>query len=149
MLSLTEKRLDYKNMPYGYAVCFNETCQLKDACMHYQAYLLQPKDQLSGHAILPSAWQDGKCQRYCEVKLIKKAWGFTNIYKNVPQHLKAQARRQVQYLFSMGCGPYYRYHHGENKLSPRQQEDIMKILAKYGSTNGLKFDHYEEDFNFS
>lgn len=149
MLTLMEKQLQNKNIPYGYAVCFNEACQLREKCMHYQAYLLQSKDQLSGHAILPSAWQAGKCQRYCEVKLVKKAWGFTNIYNNVPYYLKAEARQKVKNYFSSGNGPYYRYHHGDNKLSPRQQEDIMRILAKYGSTDGLKFDRYEEDFDFS
>ena len=55
------------------------------------------------------------------------------------------ARRRAR----SGNGPYYRYHHGENKLSPRQQEDIMQILAKYGSTDGLAFDHYEVDYDFS
>ena len=43
---------------------------------------------------------------------------------------------------------YYRYHHGENKLSPRQQQDILQIRAKFGPTDGLAFDHYETAFNF-
>jgi len=148
MLSLMEKQLENKNIPSGFALCFNETCQLRKSCMHYQAYLLQPKERLSGPAILPSAWQDGECQRYCEEKLVKKAWGFTDIYRNVPYYLKAEARRKVKNYFSSGNGPYYRYHHGENKLSPRQQEDIIKILANYGNTEGLAFDHYEMDYDF-
>lgn len=36
----------------------------------------------------------------------------------------------------------------ENKLSPRQQEDIIKILANYDNTEGLAFDHYEMDYDF-
>lgn len=144
-----EKHLQETNIPSGYALCFNETCQLREKCLHYQAYLLQPKERLSGPAILPSAWKSGECQRYCEEKLIKKAWGFCNIYKNVPYYQKAEARRKVMNYFSSGNGPYYRYHHGENKLSPRQQEDIFQILAKYGSTDGLAFDHYEMDYDFS
>ena len=144
-----EKYLQETNIPSGYALCFNETCQLREKCLHYQAYLLQPKERLSGPAILPSAWKSGECQRYSEEKLIKKAWGFCNIYKNVPYYLKAEAHRKVKNYFSSGNGPYYRYHHGENKLSPQQQEDIMGILAKYGSTEGLAFDHYEMDYDFS
>jgi hypothetical protein len=45
-------------------------------------------------------------------------------------------------------GPYYRVHHGENKITPKQQDDIMQILAKFGSTEGIKFDHYETDWDF-
>ena len=41
-----------------------------------------------------------------------------------------------------------RYYHGENLLSPKQQEDIMKILADYGPTEDLAFDHYVTDFDF-
>ena len=68
------------------------------------------------------------------------------------EHLEPPDRRVeyecVKNYFSSGCGPYYRYHHGENLLSPRQQEDIMNILARYGSTEGLAFDHYVTDFDF-
>ena len=34
------------------------------------------------------------------------------------------------------------------KLSPKQQDDIMKILAHFGSTEGIHFDHYETDWDF-
>jgi hypothetical protein len=149
MLSLMEKQLEYKNIPWEYPLCFNEACKLRESCMHYQAYKLHPKERLTGPAVLPSAWQDGECQRYSETGLVKKAWGFSNIYNNVPNYQKAEARRRVKSYFSWGNGPYYRYHHGVNKLSPRQQEDIMQILAKYGSTDGLEFDHYEMDYDFS
>lgn len=149
MLSLMEKQLEYKNIPWEYPLCFNEACKLRESCMHYQTYKLHPKERLTGPAVLPSAWQDGECQRYSETKLVKKAWGFSNIYNNVPNYQKAEARRRVKSYFSWGNGPYYRYHHGENKLSPRQQEDIMQILSTFGSTNGLEFDHYEMDYDFS
>ena len=89
--------------PYGYALCFNEECQLRDTCLHYQAYLLKSADRLGGPAIYPDAWKNGQCQRYNEVRLAKKAWGFTH---------------------------------------------IMDILAQYGPTDGLAFDHYETVWDF-
>ena len=119
MLGVMEKTLESKNIPWGFELCFNSDCPLRDKCLHF-----------------------------CEDKLVQKAWGFSKIYKNVPHYLRAEARRCVKNYFSSGCGPYYRYHHGENKLSPRQQQDILKILAKYGPTDGLAFDHYETAFNF-
>ena len=143
-----EKQLEIKNIPYGYPLCFNEECLLRDKCMHYQAYLLKGGTQLAGSAIYPEAWKNGKCQRFNEVKMVKKAWGFTRIYNNVPHYQKAEARQRVMNYFSRGCGPYYRYHHGENKLSPREQEDIIAILAKFGTTEGIAFDHYETDWDF-
>ena len=99
-LDIMENNKELKNIPWGYELCFNENCELREKCMHYQAYL------------------------------------------------RAEARRRVRRYFSGGCGPYYRYHHGENLLSPRQQEDIMQILAAFGSTEGIRFDHYEADWDF-
>ena len=148
MLGLMEKQLESKNIPYGYKLCFNESCPLRDKCLHYQAYLLKPADRIGGPAIYPDAWKNGQCQRFNEAKQVQKAWGFTHIYDNVPHHLRASARRCVSNYFSAGSGPYYRYHHGENKLSPRQQADIMAILAKFGSTEDLAFDYYETDWDF-
>ena len=143
-----EKRLELENIPWGYELCFNGNCAWREKCMHYQAYLLQPGDRMSGVAVLPAAWEKGACQRFKEVKLVRKAWGFSRIYKNVPNHLMAEARRCVMNYFSRGCGPYYRYHHGDNRLSPSQQRDILDILGKYGSIDDLAFDHYTTDFDF-
>ena len=92
--------------------------------------------------------QNGECKYFREKRLVQKAWGFTHLYDNVPQRDKADARRCVRSSFSGGNGPYYRYHHGENLLSPEQQEEIMKIIAQYGSTDGIRFDHYVEAWDF-
>lgn len=148
MLEMTEQELKYENLPWGFMVCFNSDCKLRETCMHYQAGLLQPENKLSGHVVFPQAWKSGTCKCYLEKKIVRKAWGFNRIYRNVPQKEKAEARTYVKSYFSSGNGPYYRYHHGENLLSPKQQKDIMKILAKYGPTEDLTFDHYVTDFDF-
>ena len=71
-----EKQLESKNIPYGYALCFNESCPLRDTCLHYQAYLMKSENRLGGPAIYPNAWKNGLCKRYNEAKMIRKAWGF-------------------------------------------------------------------------
>ena len=47
-----------------------------------------------------------------------------------------------------GNGPYYRVHHGENMLSPQKQEEILKVVAMFGSIEGIGFDHYVTDWDF-
>ena len=117
--------------------------------MHYQAQLIQQEDRPYGPCVYPTAWQNGgDCKCFREKRLVEKAWGFTHLYDNVPKNLRAEARRRVQSFFSDGCGPYYRYYHGENLLSPEQQEGILKIVAQFGSTDGLRFDHYVEEWDF-
>ena len=145
---MEEKKLTYNDVPMGYSLCFNNECANKACCMHYQARLLMPKERYYGQAIYPTAWQDGACKAFREKRLVRKAWGFTKLYHNIPHRDVAEARRCVRNYFSGGCGPYYRYHHGENLLSPEQQEDVMKIIAQYGSTDGIRFDNYVEAWDF-
>ena len=42
----------------------------------------------------------------------------------------------------------YRVHHGENMLSPQKQEEILKVVAMFGSIEGIGFDHYVTDWDF-
>ena len=145
---MEEKKLTYNDVPTGYPLCFNDGCTKKACCMHYQARLLLPEGRQHGPAIYPIAWQNGECKCFREKRLVQKAWGFKHLYDHVPQRDRAEARRCVRTFFSSGCGPYYRYHHGENMLSPEQQDLIMKIVAKFGSTDGIRFDHYVTDWDF-
>ena len=149
MLGVMENQLEYEKIPWGYELCFNKDCQLRDQCLHYQAYQLKPAEKVGGAAVYPDAWKSGECVSFREAKLVQWAWGFDGLYKNVPRHQRADARSCVRSYFSCGFGPYYRYHHGDKMLSPRQQQDIMAILAKFGSIEGLTFDHYVTDWDFN
>ena len=148
VMDIIEKELKNENIPWDSSLCFNDACGQKDQCMHYQARLLKAEGRYIGQAVYPTAWQEGECRCFREKKLVQMAWGFSQIYKNVPFHQRAKARQCVSNYFSSGNGPYYRYHHGENKLSPKQQADIMKILANFGPTEGLNFDHYVMEWDF-
>jgi hypothetical protein len=79
---------------------------------------MKSENRLGGPAIYPDAWKNGLCKRYNEAKMIRKAWGFSHIYNNVPHYLRAEARQKVSNYFSNG------------------------------STDGLAFDHYETDWGF-
>lgn len=145
---MEEKELKWKDIPGGYSLCFNDACGKKDQCMHYKARLLMPEGRYRGQAVYPTAWQDGECRCFSEKKLVDKAWGFTKLYDGIPNKERAEARQCVHSCFGRGNGQYYRYHHGENKLSPKQQKDILKALANFHPTEEPKFDHYEKDWDF-
>lgn len=144
----TDKELTYKDVPMGYPLCFNHECVKAACCMHYQARLTLPEGRHHGPAVYPTAWQDGACNYFREKRLIQKAWGFTHLYDNVPQRDKAEARHCVRSLFGRGNGPYYRVHHGENMLTPEEQDQIIKALAKYCNPDSVRFDHYVEAWDF-
>ena len=80
---------------------------------------------------------------------VKKAWGFSKLYDKIPYRDRAEARQCVHSYFGRGNGPYYRVHHGENMLSPKQQADILAIIAKFCPIDEVKFDHYVTDWDYS
>ena len=142
------KELNKEDIPWSYPLCFNGECKKKDDCMHYQARLLKYENRQYGPAVYPAAWQNGECEEYRKKRLIRKAWGFTHLYDNVPARQRADARQAVHSVFGNGNGPYYRAYHGETMLSPERQEEIMKVLKEYGSAEGVKFDHYVTVWDF-
>ena len=147
-MNMKDQELRANEVPDGYPLCFNDACGMKNTCMHHQAMLLKQGERTKGPAIYPTAWQNGACPYYQEKKRVQKAWGFSQLYKNVDRYHKAQARQSVSSFFGRGNGQYYRAHHGEIMLTPKQQEGIMSILAQYGRIDDIKFDHYKSVWDF-
>ena len=54
---MKEIKLNVKDIPSGYALCFNSDCADKDKCLHYQAKLLMADRCYKGQAVYPVAWQ--------------------------------------------------------------------------------------------
>jgi len=52
----------------------------------------------------------------------------------------------TDYLGSKGT--YYRYKDGERLLSPEQQQWMAELFAKYGYDRDIRFDAYEDEYNF-
>jgi len=144
-----KKLIPTKKIPHSYERCFNDSCPQSHECLHHQAYQLTRGQRLCGPAIYPEAWAEGTCQRFTDSQPVQLAWGFSSLYRNVPRHQRAEARHRVMQYFSSGNGPYYRHHHGEQKLTPRQQQDILQIVSAYGTTDDVFFDHYELGYDFS
>ena len=144
---MDNNELKAKDIPSGYALCFNSDCEKKDCCLHYLAQQLVGDEYNKGQAVYPAAWKDGKCRCYHEKKLVQKAWGFSQLYRNLPSYLRAEARRNVSLLFGSGNGQYYRAHHGRIMISPKRQKEIMEVLKPFGNTD-VKFDHYVKVWDF-
>lgn len=114
-------------------------CTIRPCCLHQRAAIVdQPFSLRLGRTASADAI----------AKLVKKAWGFSGLYKNVDHRDKTAARQSVSSYFGRGNGQYYRAHHGEILLSPKQQKDILQIVAQYGPLDGIKFEHYKVDWDF-
>lgn len=149
MTTMNENTFDYTKIPQGYAYCFNRECPLHAHCMHYLAGQHAPAGRLVGPAVYPWALHDGQCELYRECHPVRMAWGFGRLYAHLPRHLVSAARASVQRYFSLGASTYYRYHHGERKLTPRQQEEVIAIVMGFGSREEPSFDHYAMEYDLT
>lgn len=123
--------------------CFNSQCPMHDDCIHYVTGMFLDDGHNRGCAIFPSACHDGKCKYFRQARKIKMAWGFKKLFYNVKQRDASIIRVHLKcYLGSHS--KYYRYANGIYKLTPEQQERILNIFKRYGYTQGLEFDHYED-----
>ena len=145
---MEEKKLVFEDAPWNYPLCFNSDCKKCDLCMHYLLGQLAPEDCQSGSAVYPSAWKDGDCRCFREKKIVKFAWGFNNLYTGLTRGQASDIRSSLRAYLGSGMSAYYRYHHGERKLTPKQQQEILEIVKRFSSKEDATFDHYELAWDF-
>lgn len=146
---MEEKTLTFNDAPYGYSLCFNHDCALRERCMHYHIGTLAPADRLTGFAIYPSAWKDGTCKCFREKKLVQYAWGFNQLYHGMTRGQASDARGSIRAHCGSGMSAYYRYHYGERLLTPKLQQEIIDIIVRCGGSKDAKFDHYVTQYDFT
>jgi len=146
---MDDNRPTFKDAPWGYPLCFNEGCAMREKCMHYYMGQQAPPTMTKGTAIYPSALDNGQCKHFAEICKVDFAWGFNGLFKNVPKEEVSKVRKALRNYLSHGVSTYYRYHNGEKLLSPARQKEIMDFIAQFGSTEGLSFDNYITKYDFT
>ncbi len=138
---------DFSKVPSCYQLCFNVQCPRSAECLRFLAGQHAPASLETGMAIYPAAIRDGQCRFFRHSNVVRMAWGFDDIYLPLKPYFRPMARRAVCDMLGSE-GTYYRYHHGERKLSPEQQQQIAEILKKYGYNGPVEFNHYEHIYDF-
>ena len=146
---MENRTLSFSDAPRDYALCFNNDCALHDKCMHYRMGQLAPDTKTSGNAVYPSALKDGMCLHFAETEPVRFAWGFNGLYTNLPKDMVSRARKALREYLGNGASAYYRYHNGERLLSPARQKEIIDFIGSFGSTEGLEFDNYVLQYDFT
>ena len=144
-----DELFDHNLVPHHYWLCYVERCPQKYNCMRHKACSVMT-DTLTHHpCVLPTAIADGRaCPYFKPVRVMRGAWGFNTIFKEVKQKDYTLLRELMkQYLG--GHGTYYRYNRGERLLTPEQQEWILQLFARYGYRENLTFEHYKDVVDFS
>jgi hypothetical protein len=115
--------------------------------LHYVAGQHVTADRPSGYAIFPSALHDGQCSYFREAREVRLKWGFKKLYPLVRHYLRAELRRALIGLLGSN-GSYYRYQTGRRRLTPEQQEQVQRLLARFGYDGPPPFEHESVAYDY-
>ncbi|MBP3286524.1 MAG: hypothetical protein J6M15_06265 [Prevotella sp.] len=144
---MSEINFSWKDVPSGWALCFNQSCPLHEHCLRYQAGVLAPPDLTVTRCVTPRVLTGERCKVYASMEPVKMARGFSTIYQNVLKRDYTSLRKFMTSLLS-GKRYYYEYKRGERSLSPEQQSDIRQLFGSFGYKDSVHFDSYEETLHF-
>ena len=144
---MSEINFSWKDVPSGWALCFNQSCPLHEHCLRFQAGVLAPPDLTVTRCVTPRALTGERCKVFTSMEPTKMARGFSTIYQKVLKRDYTSLRKFMTNLLS-GKRYYYEYKRGERLLSPEQQSDIRELFASFGYKDSVQFDSYEETLHF-
>jgi hypothetical protein len=142
------KIFSFNDVPEGFHLCFNKECDKHDDCIRFLAGQHLPAVVMGGPCVYPNAWKDGFCPYFKQTRVFHGAWGLRNLFKEIPQKdariLKAKV---INYL----GGPVaaFKYQHGDEVLTPEQQQAIKDMFVEMGYTEELVFDGFTFVYDFT
>lgn len=134
------------DIPRSWLYCFNSGCTLRNECVRYLSSSALSPARTSGPAVYPTA-AGPECPHFKQLRTIRSAWGFTLMFANV-RTADAPLLRALMKARLGGNGMYYRYHHGQRRLTPEQQAWIKSLFRHYGYDKA-EFEHYRDEIDFT
>lgn len=145
--AMEKNNLNWKNVPEGWALCFNSECPLHESCLRWQAGKRAPQEVTVARCITPRALTGDWCVHFASMEPQTYAYGFSTIYQRVLKNDFTPLRKQMtEHL--QGKRYYYEYLRGERPLSPEQQQWIRRLFERYGYGDSVVFDRLQEAYNF-
>lgn len=142
-----DNNFDFKQVPNGWVLCYISACNRKEECMRYQFCLSAPDKLTKTQCVLPTVLKKSECPHFMPIRIVKAAKGFHHIFDEVKEKHHAAMRVEMARYLGAG-GSFYRYRNGEKLLMPEQQEWIRKMFQRYGYSEEVVFDDYEDVYRF-
>lgn len=144
-LKQLKEAFDKGNTPKQVLFCFQGQCPKSSECVHYLCYLARGEAEEWGKAVFPKVLTEQACPFWAPLRVVRMAWGFDNLFRDVRVKDAPKLRAAMIALFG-SKGQYYRFKLGQRKLVPEQQADVKKLFADYGYGD-VAFDHYAEELD--
>ncbi len=140
-----DKNYDFTAVPHGYALCLYPSCTHSEKCIRHLLTSHLPSDMEYLSIINPKC-TGTDCRYFAPDRQVRYARGFTRIFDEVP-FAKVRDIRQIL-LRRYGKELYYRYRRGTYPIPPKEQQYIETVFRTQGITHQLRFDSYEDNYEW-
>jgi hypothetical protein len=133
--------IDLEKKPFGFIVCYNEDCSLKENCLRREVAELNQEEDDVLKVVNSAKFSGENCKFYLENKKVLMAYGMKKSFDKVLAKDIAEIRKTLNAYF--GHGSYYVRRNGEKAINPTEQAYIASVFAKYGYE--ITFDRLVEE----
>lgn len=133
--------IDLEKKPFGFIVCYNEECSLRDSCLRREVAELNQEEDDVLKVVNSAKFSGENCKFYLENKKVLMAYGMKKSFDKVLAKDIAEIRKTLNAYF--GHGSYYVRRNGEKAINPTEQAYIASVFAKYGYE--ITFDRLVEE----
>lgn len=141
------KALKDGRVPDHATCCFIEECPKKNECLHYLCWSWLWQNRKSGNSVFPEALRNGECKLFAPLRVVRTAWGFDALFKDVKLRDAKTLRQQMREILG-SKGQYYRYKLGQRKLLPEQQDEIKRLFSEFGYADA-DFDNFSTELDLT
>ena len=144
-----KKELLIKKAREGYTVCYVEACPLRTHCLRWLVGQNIPHTYSSYRCINPhfESVATTDCPMYRKDHKVRFAKGMTKMFTDdMPKCVEPGVRCGV--IRKTNRTYYFEYRNGSRRIPPALQEYIRQLFRDKGWTEEVKFDDYEEDYDW-
>lgn len=143
-----ENNTEFNKQVAQYTLCFNDQCPKAENCLRHSMTQYNTAENIRLSIINPLCYPEAgkECPHFRTNKKMRVAWGFKNLYDDMPARIARAVHLNLEAIFSHS--PYYRYRNQKLGLTPKQQECIRQVCRKHGWKEEVVFDRYTEEYDW-
>lgn len=141
-----KNQITLKELPYRFAMCSRDDCEVCNHCLRHLAYKEITKELWSIDLVNPLRVEpSAKCEYFRTDELATYAKGFKNMQQEmIPRQYDEFSMRLIG---KFGRTGYFERRRGQRICSPSEIQFIRNVLKELGLPD-LEFDGYLKKYNF-
>jgi len=173
-LNYKMKELNYKDIPFGWALCFHDECPLAASCLRHHCGTLVPDSQLTYTTVSPKLEPGDGCQLFVANEPVQMAYGMHGLTVGL-NVIETKLLNRALYAYFGSRSHYYRFRNCKDDrpgsvsgikpkptddpemvkavrqtygITPRMQADIAEMFNRLELSYEPVFDLYQECYYF-